>query len=40
VILNRGMKVAEGTPEELERISDTHGLEDVFLQLIRSEAQP
>jgi len=40
VIINRGMKVAEGTPEELERISDTHGLEDVFLQLIRSEAQP
>ena len=40
VIIDRGMKVAEGTPEELERISDTHGLEDVFLQLIRSEAQP
>jgi len=39
VIINKGMKVAEGTPEELERISNTHGLEDVFLQLIRSEAQ-
>jgi len=40
VIINKGMKVAEGTPEELERMSDTHGLEDVFLQLVRSEAQP
>lgn len=37
VIMNKGRKVAEGTPEELERISNTHGLEDVFLQLIRSE---
>jgi len=39
VIINKGMKVAEGTPEELERISNTHGLEDVFLQLVRSEVQ-
>lgn len=39
VIINRGSKVAEGTPEELERISNTRGLEDVFLQLIRGEPQ-
>ena len=39
VIINKGLKVAEGTTEELEKISDTHGLEEVFLQLIRSEPQ-
>jgi ABC-type multidrug transport system ATPase subunit len=35
VLMNRGQKVAEGTPEELERMSGVENLEEVFLHLIK-----
>ncbi|MBO3763386.1 MAG: ABC transporter ATP-binding protein [Candidatus Brockarchaeota archaeon] len=35
VLMNKGKKVVEGTPEELEKMSGVENLEEVFLHLIK-----
>jgi ABC-type multidrug transport system ATPase subunit len=35
ILMNKGQKVAEGTPEELEKVSGVENLEEVFLHLIK-----